>query len=135
MPRNIDSDGLIHTSGEWFVATITGVGEREDYACSNWPCSWEAGIYCNNLKAIDLSQEPIVTGSHEESRNVAYPITGNEPSVGQTVLMRFRGTDTEGGQVYEFVDFYPSTPLALTAIQCSGDVLSATYSEGCVNQT
>lgn len=127
---------LIYTMGEWFLATLTAVGTKGPEPCDNWPCSWEANPLCNNLKALDLTQDAVVTGNHVTGRNPAYPISGSEPTVGSTVLMRFRGSDPSNLQIYEFLEFDAGggVPMALTAIQCSGDVLSATYSEGCVRQ-
>lgn len=129
------SDGSIFTNTEWFVAEITFVCDKETQdQCDNWPCSWQQLNYCDNMRGY-TTYNYILQGDCAKNQNVAYPISGVKPQIGQLVLMRFRGTQDQINNIFEF--FAPAEPdalLAMTAIQCSGGVFSTTFSEGCRNQ-
>lgn len=128
-------DGSFYTNTEWFVAEITFVCDKEtNEVCENYPCSWQQLIYCDNLKAFTNGNQ-LLYGSCDEGYNVAYPISGFPPNPGDMVLMRYRGTVDQTYNVFEFFNHgEPTSELALTAIQCSGDVMTATFSDGCVPQ-
>lgn len=132
-------DRSIYTDREWFLARITDVCDREEVACSNFPCSWQQEYLCDGLEGLDGESTELIYGDCATGENVAYPISERAPSIGDVVLMRYRGTwfDGELGinrNVFEFYGGGLTTTLAMTALQCSGDVLSATFSEGCVSQ-
>lgn len=127
-------DNNIYTSPDWFVAKITDVGDKVDDT-SNFPCSWIQYNFVDDMQIIDEDSEQILHGNHNDNYNTAYPISQSLPTLGSIVLMRLRGTVNDFENVFEFVEFAGYQPkLALTAIQCSGDILSTTYSEGCVSQ-
>lgn len=131
-------DGAMWTGRDWFLARITRVCDRAGAACSNFPCSWQQEYVCDDASALTKESTELIYGDCLAGDNVAYPISEQAPSIGDVVLMRYRGTwlDGESGvnrNVFEFVGG-DLTTLAMTALQCSGDVLSATFSEGCVSQ-
>lgn len=127
-------DPDIYTSGEWFVAKITDVGEKFDDT-SNYPCSWQVYNFDNEMQAIDENDEGLLYGDFNQDYNTAYPISQQLPNIGDVVLMRFRGTYEEQN-IFEFIfGGGVSYELALTAIQCSGDILTKTFSTGCVYQS
>lgn len=136
--RTYKSDNLLYSTDEFFVAVLTDIGTSIETPCgSNTPCSWAAYPFCASQTAVDLSQDPILTGDWQTDYNVAYPLNANDiPPINSLILMRFRGTNSDGQNIYEFVTYKSSTEagLALTAIQCSGDILTKTYSTGCRNQ-
>lgn len=132
------SDGSLYTSSEWFVARITAVCDREsDEPCSGYPCSWAKLVYCDNMQAFVDEEDGTVSGDCLAGDNVAYPIGRGKPKVGDITLMRFRGAARQGenedneGNVFEFIGGGVETKLAMTALQCSGGVLNATFSDGC----
>lgn len=138
MKTFILNDDSFYTNREWFIAIITAVCSNESTeVCSNFACSWQQVNFCDNLSNIQSYAE-LIYGDCLENYNVAYPINDIQPVVGSIVLMRYRGTVDDLFNVFEFVNHVGTgsvTPdVGLTAIQCSGDQLSATFSQGCVNQ-
>jgi hypothetical protein len=126
-------DPDIYTNTDWFVAKITDVGDKFDDT-SNYPCSWQVYNFNNEMQSIDEDDEGLLYGDFNIDYNTAYPISQTIPAIGDVVLMRFRGTYEEQN-IFEFIFGGFSYPeLALTAIQCSGDILTKTFSTGCVYQ-
>jgi len=126
-------DPDVYTNSEWFVAKITDVGDKFD-DMSNYPCSWIQYNFDNQLQAINEDDQGLLEGDFNIGFNTAYPISQTIPTIGDVVLMRFRGT-YEDQNIFEFILGGFSYPeLALTAIQCSGDILTKTFSTGCVYQ-
>lgn len=127
-------DPDLYTNPEWFVAKITDVGDKLDES-SNYPCSWVQYNFDNGMQAINEDDEGLLYGDFNTDYNTAYSISQQLPSIGNVVLMRFRGTYEEQN-IFEFISGggYPYSELALTAIQCSGDILTKTFSTGCVYQ-
>lgn len=121
----------LFTNQEWFVAEITAVGDKTD-AESNFPCSWQVYNFVDDLSSVNLEDDQPLYGDYAKKFNTAYPINEQEPEVGAIVLMRFRAMRNETENVYEFMqNAGEAFTLQLTAIQCSGDILTATYSDGC----
>ena len=134
--RGVPADRSIFTNSEFFIAKITFVCDKPtDEECDNYSCSWHQLEYCPNLKSFTDSNE-LIYGDCSEDYNVAYPIAGFRPEVNTIVLMRYRGTVDQTKNVFEFISYGGTNyELALTAIQCSGDILTATFSDGCRPQT
>lgn len=132
-------DGTMWTGRDWFLARITRVCDRTGLTCTNFPCSWQQYYVCDNASALTEDSTDLIYGDCATGDNVAYPISETAPAVGDVVTMRYRGSyvDADTGDtrnVFEFIGGSLSTVLAMTALQCSGDVLSATFSEGCEAQ-
>ena len=127
------SDGSIFTSSEWFLAEITQVCDRaSDDPCDGIGCSWRTLVPCASMQAFTDEPSGLTFGDCLTGDNVAYPISGFPPALGQIVLMRWRGAVGQQNNAFEFFSPGGNTEsLAMTALQCSGDVLSATFSEGC----
>lgn len=140
--RTFKADDLYFTPSEWFVAQITLVGTKEGFDCANYPCSWAQYTFCNNLKTIDTTQDPVTVGDHLTGLNTAYPLDPDAvPNVGDIVIMRFRGTDTNGRNVYEFVSPSaggggdPQSCCRVLNASCASGYLAVTYSDSCFYTT
>lgn len=129
-------DKSYYTNSEFFLAQITAVCDKESIdACSNFPCSWQQYQLCDNLSTFTDVSLDLIYGDCVTGQNVAYPISGGKPAIGDIVLMRYRGTIDQQYNVFEFIGGGQIVPtLALTAIQCSGGILTSTYSDGCIKQ-
>lgn len=135
--RTFSTDKFLLTNSEWFVGIITEVGDREELnACSNFPCSWVSVNPCDNYQTYNIDDPGYLYGDINNNYNVAYPIQISKPNVGDICLFRLRGIDRDNNNIYEFIFGGTAQPtLALTAIQCSGGILSSTYSDGCVRSS
>lgn len=125
---------FINTNSEWFVAKITKVCPIDPAdPCSNYTCSWTQLYFCDNMQKLTDIEQQLIYGDCEEGYNVAVPIDGI-PEENTIVLMRQRGATDTFKNIYEFINGGGSgSELAMTALQCSGGILSATYSTGCVS--
>jgi hypothetical protein len=132
--KTFQKEDIAYTPSEWFVGKITIVGDKTDVT-GNFPCSWTQFNFYDDLQTINEDNAGLLYGLHELNYNTAYPISQQRPSVGDICLFRQRGTANETEVVYEFINSGGfDRKEALTAIQCSGQILSATYSSGCRRQ-
>lgn len=131
--RSFRVDHEIYTNREFFVAQITAVGDKGPDE-ENYPCSWVIYSYTDDMAALDERVTSPIYGDYTISHNTAYPMNEQQPVVGSNVLMRFRGTREAKFNIFEFIQNTNNPSLAMTALQCSGGLLSATYSDGCVKQ-
>jgi hypothetical protein len=110
----------IYTNSEWFLAKITAVCPPIEETCANYGCSWEQLVYCDNLKSLTSQYNGLLNGDCLTGDNVAYPISETEPTVGDIVLMRFRGNVDAIANVYEFVSSSGGSPTPSTSTSCFG---------------
>lgn len=136
-----NDDGSLYTRSEWFIAKITAVCTKEDLDCRNYPCSWAQMVYCDNMQGLTEDESGTLFGDCEAGVNVAYPISGVAPAVGEIVLMRFRGSVDQEENAFEFVSgggggtvFSDSCCRVLNA-ECSLGYLAVTYSDSCIQTT
>lgn len=133
----------LYTNSEWFLAKITAVCPPTEETCDNYGCSWEQLVYCDNLKALTSEYNGLLKGDCLNGDNVAYPISETEPTVGDIVLMRFRGNVDAIANVYEFVSSGGGSPTPSTScfgvksVSCSNNFLLVTLADsgGCINCT
>lgn len=134
----------LYTNTEWFLAKITAVCPPTEETCDNYGCSWEQLVYCDNLKALTNEYNGLLSGDCLNGDNVAYPISETEPTVGDIVLMRFRGNVDAIANVYEFVSSsggttpsLPTTCFGVKSVSCSNNFLLVTLADsgGCMNCT
>lgn len=149
-----NGDGSLYTPTEWFVARLTFVCERTEEPCANWPCSWQVYYWCDDMSALsydpldpEVDAENLVYGDCQSVPpfNVAYPISETRPSVGDIVLMRYRGSVVNGDtgdtdNVFEFLasgggTSYSDSCCRVLNVDCSGGFLAVLYSDSCVQTT
>lgn len=149
-----NDDGSLYTPTEWFVAKLTFVCEKTEEPCANWPCSWQQYYFCDDLSALDTNPEDpqenaleLLYGDcqAEPPFNVAYAVSETEPSAGDIVLMRYRGSyvDEELGVTYNVFEFltpgggtsYSDSCCRVLNVNCSSGYLAVLYSDSCVQTT
>lgn len=146
MSRSFVQDGLINSPSEFFLAKITAVGAQEGTGeDANYPCSWNAFGYYDSMRSLnsdDLAGYLWGDYTLDPPYNVAFPVSGAAPAVGDVVLMRLRGTREVNQNVFEFVSGggggSPAAGtgcLSVKSIYCNNGILTAVFSDagGCIS--
>lgn len=142
--KTFDYQNNLYTNTEWFLAKITSVCPPLEETCDNYGCSWEQMVYCSNLKALTNDYNDLLKGDCLLGENVAYPISGVPPAVGDIVLMRFRGNTDQINNVYEFAGTGGAAPeptnnscFTVKSVQCTNNILQVVSSNagGCLSCT
>jgi hypothetical protein len=145
MSRSFIQDNLINSPGEFFLAKITAVGAQEGTGEDvNHPCSWKALGYYDSMRSLnsdDLAGYFWGDYTLDPPYNVAFPVSGAAPAVGDVVLMRLRGTREVNQNVFEFVSGGGGTAggavgcFTIKSLQCNNGILSAVFSDagGCLS--
>jgi len=116
---------------EWVVARITEVGTVpiDPGDASSIPHGWQEQRVNQSGYSYSDADQTARYGETALGRNQAFQIGGGTAQVGQLVMMRPRGIDSNGYPIWEFMPQGGSggdcNPV--TSVQCTGGMLIVTY--------